>query len=150
MNILNKKAGFTLMEIMITVVIIALLAAAGIPYYKDHVERQKAALGVTNLRMIADSVERYMALHGETIPTNFTLLDADIDHSRLSSNNTRYSDGNFTFRILDSENPPRVEGRRNTNEYSLVFSLGDDSELYCVPTSRDFCVDKLGLPEHED
>ena len=147
MNILNKKTGFTLMEILITVVIISLLALAGVPYYKDHIERQKAALGVTNLRMIADSVERYMALHGETVPTNFTLLDADIDRSRLSSGNTIYSDGNFAFQILNNANPPVVQGRRRTNEYSLFFSLGDDAELYCASNTRDFCTDKLGIRE---
>ena len=148
MNILNKKTGFTLMEILITVVIISLLAAAGIPYYKDHVERQKAALGVTNIRMIADSLERYMALHSNNVPTNLALLDADIDRSKLTESNRAYNDGNFTFRILNvppSPTPPIVEGRRNTNEYTLYFSLGDDSTLSCSSEDRDFCSDKLGL-----
>lgn len=146
MNMLNKKAGYTLMEVLITVVVISILASAGIPYYKDHIERQKAALGVTNLRMIADSVERYMALHAETIPTSFALLDADIDRSKLSGDNKEYNDGNFTFRILD-KGRVAVEGSRNTNEYALYFSLGDDSELYCLESSSDsdFCSDKLGL-----
>lgn len=145
MNILNKKTGYTLMEIMVTIVIISLLAAAGIPYYRDHVERQKAALGVSDLRMIADSVERYMALRNDTVPTNLALLDADIDRSKLSESNTAYNNGNFTFRILNKATPPVVEGRRNTDEYAIYFSLGDDSDLYCLSSDDDYCTDKLGL-----
>ena len=151
MNILNKKTGFTLMEILITVIIISLLAAAGIPYYKDHIERQKAALGITNLRMIADSLERYMALHGETIPTNLASLDSDIDRSKLSSDHTVYNDGGFTFTIQNNNGVPVVEGQRNTGEYTLSFSLGDDEDsdanygLTCTSSDPDICSDTLGL-----
>ena len=151
MSILNKKAGYTLMELLITVIIISLLAAAGVPYYKDHIERQKAALGITNLRMITDSLERYMALHSETIPTNLALLDADIDRSKLSNDKTSYNDGSFTFTIYNNGGIPVVEGRRNTGEYTLSFSLGDDEDsdadygLSCTSTDPDICADKLGL-----
>ncbi len=141
MSILSKKTGFTLMEIMIVVLVITILASAAIPYYKDYIERQKAALGVTNLRMIADSVERYMALHGETVPTNLTLLDADIDRSKLSYDRTSYDDGNFTFRI----NNNAVIGVRNSGEYTLSFSLGDDSTLSCNSSDPDICSEKLGI-----
>lgn len=144
MNILNKKTGFTLMELMIVVLVISVLAAAGVPYYRDHIERQKTALGVTNLRMIADSVERYMALHSETVPTNLALLDADIDRSKLSADHTSYDDGNFTFSVQDNA----VVGVRNTGEYKISFSLDDNSELSCEGiTDRDICTDKLGFSD---
>ena len=100
MNILNKKAGFTLMEIMVVVVIIGILSAAGVPYYKDHLERQKAAIGITDLKIIADSMERYTTLH-PTLPEdfNFRKLDADIDFSKLNDTNTEYNNGYFTFSL---------------------------------------------------
>ena len=145
MNMLNGKLGYTLMEMMIVVVVIAILAAAGIPYYKDHIERQKAALGVTNIRMIADSVERYMALRNDTIPESFTLLDAEIDRSKLTHHNTAYNDGSFTYTIVANSRTPHVLGVRNTGEYSLIFSLGDNAELTCSSTDPDICSNKLGL-----
>ena len=138
MNILNKKAGFTLMEIMVAVLVIGILAAAGVPYYKDHLERQKAALGITNIRMIADSVERYMVLHPSTVPTNFDVLDIDLDIAGAT-----YDDGNFTFTIVNDD-PGYVQGQRNTGEYTLRFILGDEPEL-CCNSDNNICVDKLNL-----
>lgn len=144
MNMLNKKLGYTLMEMMIVVVVIAILAAAGVPYYKDHLERQKLAIGTTNITMIADSVERYMALRNDSIPESFTLLDAEIDRSKLTHHNTVYDDGNFTYTIVSSGRP-HILGLRNTGEYSLMFFLGDDSELTCSSPDPDVCSDKLGM-----
>lgn len=144
MNILNKKSGFTLMEMMITVIIISLLAAAAVPYYKDYVERQKAAIGVTDLKMIADSIERYMALHSETVPTNLALLDADIDRAKLANGNTTYNNGSFTFSIGDFE----VIGARNTGEYTLHFNFNEDSANYglsCTSSDPEVCTDKLKI-----
>ena len=144
MNILNKKTGFTLMEIMITLIIISLLVAAGVPYYKDHIERQKAALGVTDLKMIADSVERYMALHSENIPATLSLLDADIDHDKLSADHTTYNNGSFTFSIQGNT----VVAGRNTGEYTLKFCFDDTDPYYgisCESSDPEVCQDKLKL-----
>lgn len=58
MNILNKKTGFTLTEMLVVVIIIAILTISVVPFYKDHIERQKIAAGITTLRTIADSLER--------------------------------------------------------------------------------------------
>jgi len=145
MNILNKKSGYTLMEIMVTVMIIAILTAAGIPFYKDHMERQKAAAGITNLRMLADSVERYKAMRNDRLPAGYklTLLDADLDRSKLTGNGTVYNDGIFQYRIT---NDTSVQAKRNTGEYTLHFSLGDtnDNLLSCTG-SGSFCCDKLNI-----
>lgn len=138
MNILNKKYGFTLMEMMIVVVILGFLSVAGIPYYKKHIERQKAALGITNLRAIADSAERYMAMHNDAPPTNFDMIDAELDSSKLSAGHTSYNDGNFTFNF----NGGTVIGQRNTGDYTLTYSLAN-SAISCTPS--DYCLNTLNL-----
>lgn len=139
MNISKNKLGFTLMETMIVVLVIGILATAGIPYYRDHLERQKLALGITDLRMIADSVERYMALHPNSLSINFSLLDINI-----GDNDDSYDNSYFTFSL--SHAPDYVLGDRNTGEYSLHFILGDNPELCCVNnTNSDICADKLNL-----
>ena len=148
MNILNKKLGFTLMEMMITVIIISLLTAAAVPYYRDYIERQKVAIAATDLRMIADSVERYKTLHNEAVPSDLTLLDADIDRSKLSNNNQRYNNGDFTFWI-DVENRD-VVAARNNGQYSLYYGFDEDLVNYGLNCMDDnpnsnFCSDKLNL-----
>ena len=144
MNIfnINSKCGYTLMEIMVTVVIIGILTTVGVPYYKDHVERQKAALGITNLRTVVDSVDRYMALHNQNIPAKFSLLDINIPSNLLSSGYTKYNDGNFTFTIDTTQGT--LTAVRNTNDYTLTYSFMDDT-LSCTSTDTNYCHDKLNL-----
>ena len=140
MKILNKKLGYTLMEMMIVVVIISLIAVAGIPYYRGHVERQKTASGITTLRAISDSVERYMAMHNETLPTNFSfdLIDAELDPTKLSADHTTYNDGVFTFSVTGGF----VTANRNTGSYALSYSL-TNSAFSCEP--EDYCTNTLNV-----
>lgn len=147
MNIfnVNNKRGYTLMEIMVTVIIIGILAAAGLPYYKDHVERQKASLGITNLRTVSDSVDRYMALHNQDIPSLFTKLDIKLQPHLLSDDGSKYNDGNFTFTINSTQG--KLRGKRNTNQYTLVYSFVDDT-LSCESSDSNFCCDKLNMGCH--
>jgi prepilin-type N-terminal cleavage/methylation domain-containing protein len=60
LNILNKKrAGFTLVEIMIVVAIIALLAAIAVPGFLRARKRTQAAKILNDLRMIDAAVDQY-------------------------------------------------------------------------------------------
>jgi type II secretory pathway pseudopilin PulG len=60
LNILNKKrAGFTLVVIMIVVAIIALLAAIAVPGFLRARKRTQAAKILNDLRMIDAAVDQY-------------------------------------------------------------------------------------------
>lgn len=60
LNILNKKrAGFTLVEIMIVVAIIALLAAIAVPGFLRARKRTQASKILNDLRMIDAAVDQY-------------------------------------------------------------------------------------------
>ena len=145
MNIsVKNKRGFTLMEVMAVVILIGILTAAGVPYYKDHVERQKSVIGITSLRMFADSVERYMALHNNNIPTDFTLLDVDMDPSNIGDGGESYNDGTFEYIIADGH----VQANRNGELYTLYYSLGDNPEITCSSGSTNYCQDKLNIKCH--
>jgi type IV pilus assembly protein PilE len=52
--------GFTLIELMIVVAVVALLAAVGYPSYRDHVARSQRSAGQQLLSDIAQRQEQYL------------------------------------------------------------------------------------------
>jgi type IV pilus assembly protein PilE len=58
------RAGFTLIELMITVAIVGILAAVAVPAYFNHVMRSRQALAVYELLAINAAQERFYAENG--------------------------------------------------------------------------------------
>ena len=55
----NRRAGFTLVEIMIVVAIIALLAAIAVPGFLRARKRSQASRIINDLRLIDSAVDQY-------------------------------------------------------------------------------------------
>ena len=72
-NLNTKRAGFTLVEIMIVVAIIALLAAIAVPGFLRARKRSQASKVLNDLRMIDAAVDQYAIetgkLSGQAIDT---------------------------------------------------------------------------------
>src|SRR3982751_3928336 len=71
----TKRAGFTLVEIMIVVAIIALLAAIAVPGFLRSRKRSQASKILNDLRMIDSAVDQYAIETGKT--TGFTVAVQD-------------------------------------------------------------------------
>ena len=71
----SKRAGFTLVEIMIVVAIIALLAAIAVPGFLRARKRSQASKIINDLRLISGAVDQYA-----------------IEHSKVSGNLVRIQD----------------------------------------------------------
>ena len=56
---LHRQRGFTLIEVMITVAIIAILSAIAIPMYRDYVIRARLVDATNGLNMIRADMERH-------------------------------------------------------------------------------------------
>ena len=100
---LRNQFGFSLVELMITIIIIGILAAAAIPIYKGQVNRAKAAEADAALGTIRTSLRIYYAEHN-TYPTAadsaaVTSLSIGIGASDLDG--TYFSTTDFTYHSND-------------------------------------------------
>lgn len=66
----GSKAGFTLIELMIVVVILGILSAIAIPKYQDVTESARHAACRSNLRNIAGGLNMYLAENNQYPPGN--------------------------------------------------------------------------------
>lgn len=60
----HARAGFTLIELIVVVLIIGLLAAIVVPKFTAQLEPTRATVTRANLRAIEDALERYHLDHG--------------------------------------------------------------------------------------
>ena len=69
-NIKISKKGFTLMELMVVVLLIAVLAAIAIPFYNDAIDSQNNERAKAILETLNGGVERFQREHNIAIPTS--------------------------------------------------------------------------------
>ena len=106
----TKRGGFTLVEIMIVVAIIALLAAIAVPNFLRSRKRSQATQVLSDLRVIDSAVDQYAI---ETNKGSGALVDwADVQRyiktgTRLYASGQRDILGN-TFVMPSVDSAPRV------------------------------------------
>jgi prepilin-type N-terminal cleavage/methylation domain-containing protein len=93
-TITKKRAGFTLVEIMIVVAIIALLAAIAVPGFLRARKRAQASKIINDLRMIDAAVDQYAI---ETAKTTGATVDVTDWTNYVKKNTTLYTTGKDMF-----------------------------------------------------
>jgi general secretion pathway protein G len=68
-------AGFTLLELLVAVAILAVLAAIGVPAYLDYVERARVNQAITDIRMLNVLARKYEDDH-HTVPPGLGAIGA--------------------------------------------------------------------------
>jgi general secretion pathway protein G len=99
-----KRTAFTLVEILIVVVIMAVLAATIIPQFTASTKDAQEATAIFNLQALRSQIELYKAQHGGTPPSTLDKLTARSNSSGTTGTDpTAYPLGPYMLRL--PENP---------------------------------------------
>jgi type IV pilus assembly protein PilA len=132
----NKmQQGFTLIELMIVVAIIAILAAIAIPQYQNYVNRSAVSRGVGEAGAYKTAIEDCLA-SGET--ATCTNAPATVDSDFLAIVNTVSEDGSIVG-TFGTDAPSAVQGQtvtwqRDASSGSWECTSGVTNQAF-VPTS---------------
>jgi prepilin-type N-terminal cleavage/methylation domain-containing protein len=118
---MNKKKGFTLVELMVVILIVAILAAVAIPILRGRIDSAKWSEGKSMMGTIATAIRAYAAEKGPNgaLPTAITGTGATaLGFLAADLTGTYFKDTDFTMSVT-SMNP------------SLVFTIT------CTPTGTN-------------
>ena len=97
---MNKQGGFTLIELMIVIAIVAILVAMAVPAYKDYTIRSKVAECINGAAVAKVQISEYRQTLGPWPPS---AEDAGIDtpagDSRFCNGYVNYAPGTGSFNM---------------------------------------------------
>ena len=127
---LKSKKGFTLVELMIVVVIMAILVAVAVPIYSAVTKRARAKTCIANMREIVSQVTNYAMSNNINLTETFKLIcNADKDGC-ASVTNVGAADDDLdidTFKGLFQEVPYCPAG----GDYTVIIddaNVGSDEQ----------------------
>lgn len=117
----SPRAGFTLVELAVVIVIIGVLAAFGVPRFLKSVERSKAAEAFNYLSAVRDSQERYQAQNG-TYADDVTKLDISFPAPKYFTVGTPAAGSSGHIEDSWTLTLTRTGASSGYNDYTVVFT----------------------------
>ena len=81
MRLSSGTKGFTLLEVLIVIIILAVLAGLAIPAYQGAIEKSRAQEALTSLAAARESMIRYFAINGTYATATFTAGPNSLDYN---------------------------------------------------------------------
>ena len=151
---MNRKAhGFTIVELLIVIVVIAILAAITIAAYTNIQDRANDAVAQQNLRDAMNKLRVYEAAKGVTpIPNSSSGSELTVAMEGFSVSRNAYVTGNNFIYCRDSTSGVYGIGARSKSGRSFVYSSTDGLQKLSssLPTNgggdTGACNTILGMP----
>lgn len=121
---LNHASGFTLVELMIVIVLVAIFAAIAMPSYQAYALRANAGLAEQEIQRVVNELDRWKS-------RNFNYLGYNLP--------TNPVDG-YTFEVRDGDNPNRAFTDTNADGRSWVIRA-----IYRDDTNDSFLITSSGI-----
>jgi len=142
----SSPNGFSLIELMIVVAIVAILAAVALPAYFNHVLRSRQADAYHNLLDIKAAQEMYLSMYNEYAGPYASLLTADTFTKLLSF---QYADSKYYAYRIPSASGTAFTAQAIGKFKKLsgdIFRVRDDEDPCMVPPGGPI-KNSLGLED---
>ncbi|MDY4297167.1 MULTISPECIES: pilin [unclassified Xanthomonas] len=124
---MKKQQGFTLIELMIVVAIIAILAAIALPAYQNYVAKSQVAAGLAE---ITPGKTQFEVMVNDGKVTTITPAAIGLkDSSRCTVSTNPVEAGSITCTLINSS--PKVNGA------TIVWTRAADGTWACSTTVSD-------------
>lgn len=124
----KRKKGFTLLEHLVVVLILAVLTAIAIPTYNKAMRRSRVADGLNMLDVLASAQNKYFIQNG-SYANNLNDLNTPIKSSHYANGNSIITT-NFTY-AKDEDNSCIFATSRQGTEYTLAKNYKTNSKIKC-------------------
>jgi type IV pilus assembly protein PilE len=148
----ERVKGITLIELLVTITILAILGAIAIPAYSNYAQKSRRAEAKSALSNVLLAQERYFTVNGVyvlgTSVSEFDLLDLDSNLTAVSDCATGATTGDLTKILSEKDNYCIAPTAATTTSFTLRATAQNDqaNDADC----SWFDITHLGVKTAED
>jgi type II secretion system protein G len=120
------RRGFTLIEIMIVIAVIAILIGISLPHFKGMQDEGRTAEAAGELRTLATAIESYYIHNSKAYPNQGATVDTEWQTGTLTTAKPTI----VTTALMDPFKPAQQYGYATSaasgSQYYVAFSVGPD------------------------
>lgn len=153
-NLCASHRGFTLVELLFVVAVLAILAAVAVPHFLEAQTRSKVSAAKANLRVLSGGIEMYFADHTAWPPSRGLVPEdpygiyADKQLSRITTPIAYVTAGSFRdpFGLVQARGfTPLVGVQRGRNDFPALARPNEQRSLLFY--HYDSIAERLGKPD---